>query len=222
MLLQRLKRLLDEVAQVDLAALSEVDLVAHVLVLVLEDVQHWQNLPVVRHERLADRLRTHDELLHDLERDGDNVGVARVQRSCALGRARTFDGDDELRDDGQNLGAAVLEQVEGALQGEEAVGLLLLSDAVEEERQVVVVVQVLDLDVFDPPEAAARARVLDDDGQVAAVVVAAEVALRDEAFASGACLWLVGERLLRLLVEAAGFGAATGAFFKGRYSFWNV
>ena len=66
MLLKSLNRLLDKVAQVDLTALGEVDLVAHVLVLVLEDVQHRQNLPVVRYECLSNRLRTHHQLLHDL------------------------------------------------------------------------------------------------------------------------------------------------------------
>ena len=44
-----------------------------------------------------------------------------------------LDRDDQLRDDGQDLGAAVLEHVEDALDGAEAVRLLLLAEAVKKD-----------------------------------------------------------------------------------------
>ena len=106
--------------------------VADVDVSVLEQVQDGKDLPVVRHQGLAHQLRAHDHLLQQLAHDAHDGEVARVERR--------LDRDDQLRDDGQDLGAAVLEHVEDALHREEAVRLLLLAQAVEEDRQVVVVV----------------------------------------------------------------------------------
>lgn len=57
----------------------------------------------------------------------------------------TFDGDDELGDDGQDLGAPVLEHVVDPLAGEELIGVHSLTQPVEEQREVVVVVELLDL-----------------------------------------------------------------------------
>ena len=55
----------------------------------------------------------------------------------------TFDRNDELRDDGQDLGAALLEHVKSALNGEEAVRFVLFADSFEENWEVVVVVQLV-------------------------------------------------------------------------------
>ena len=44
----------------------------------------------------------------------------------------TLDGDDELRDDGEDLSTALLKHVEDTLDGEESVRILLLTDALEE------------------------------------------------------------------------------------------
>jgi len=79
-----------------------------------------------------------------------------------------LEGDDELRDDGQDLAAAVLEHVEGALDREEAVRLLLLAQAVAEDGEVVVVVELLNVHL--PLNLIADARVLDRDGKVSALV----------------------------------------------------
>lgn len=70
--------------------------------------------------------------------------------NAARGRGRpwrplTFDGDDELRDDGEDLAPAVLQHVMDALPCEELVGEGHLAESVEEQGQVVVVVQLLDL-----------------------------------------------------------------------------
>ena len=57
----------------------------------------------------------------------------------------TLDGYDQLGYDGQNLCASMLQQIVNALPGEELVGKVQLTKTVEEERQVVVVVQLLNL-----------------------------------------------------------------------------
>ena len=59
----------------------------------------------------------------------------------------TFDGDDELGDDREDLRAAVLQHVVDALAREELVRVGVLAQAVEKQRQVVVVVQLLDLNL---------------------------------------------------------------------------
>jgi len=58
----------------------------------------------------------------------------------------TLDGDDQLRDHGQDLRLAVLQQVEHSLDRQEAVRVHFLTDTLHENGQVVVVVQLLDLD----------------------------------------------------------------------------
>lgn len=57
----------------------------------------------------------------------------------------TFDGDDELGDDRQDLGSTVLQHVVDPVTGEELVRVNSLTQAVKEHRQVVVVVQLVNL-----------------------------------------------------------------------------
>jgi len=64
---------------------------------------------------------------------------------CKLRLRLTLDGDDELGNDGLDLGPSVVQQVVDSLAGEELVGMSGLTQAVEEQRQVVVVVQLLHL-----------------------------------------------------------------------------
>lgn len=110
------------------------------------------------------------------------ISVSRVFNAATkkgvMAKRLTLDGDDELRDDGEDLSVACLEHVECALDSEEAVGLLLLTNAFEEDWQVVVVVQLLDVHL---PEDLVLGTVLDANGQVATVVESAELAGRDRA-----------------------------------------
>lgn len=57
----------------------------------------------------------------------------------------TLDGDDELRDDGQDLGAAVFQHVMDSLASQDLIRMGGLAQAVEKQRQEVVVVQLVDL-----------------------------------------------------------------------------
>eukprot|EP00967_Tisochrysis_lutea_P142450 scaffold263145_cov39-Tisochrysis_lutea.AAC.2 len=66
-----------------------------ILVGVLEDVENRKNLPIIRHESLADHLTRNHHLLQHLQNSADNLRIPRVERR--------LDGDDQLRDDGQDL-----------------------------------------------------------------------------------------------------------------------
>lgn len=73
------KGLLDEVSEVVSLSLAVVDLVAEVLVLDLEEVEHREDLSVVGHEGFSNGVRAGDECLQDLQSDGDDVWVSGVQ-----------------------------------------------------------------------------------------------------------------------------------------------
>ena len=82
MLLEKLERLLDQVAQVLLLALRVVNSVALVEVLLLEEVHDGENLTVVGHEGLTDGVTAEDERLEDVECRGDNIGITGVEGGC--------------------------------------------------------------------------------------------------------------------------------------------
>lgn len=120
-----------------------------------------------------------------------------------------------MGDDGEHLGAALLEHVEDALHGEEPVRVLLLADALEEDGQVVMVVQLLDL--YLPVDAILGA-VLDGDGEVAAVVETTEFRGWDRAVVEGTCDGLLGCGLLLGLVKANGLAAEAFSLLECGYN----
>ena len=75
-----LQRLLDEVSEVLPLPLRIVHGISGVLPLVLEDVEHGQDLPVSRHERLPNHVTGQHQGLNDLEECGDDRRVSRIQR----------------------------------------------------------------------------------------------------------------------------------------------
>ena len=79
--LEHLQGLLDQVAQDEALALGVLDLVADVGVALFEKVHDGQDLAVVGHEGLADRVGASHERLQNLEADGDDLWVTRVQGS---------------------------------------------------------------------------------------------------------------------------------------------
>ena len=54
--LKKFERLLDQVTEVECLPLSIIDLISKILVLRFVQVQHWEDLPVVGHEGLTDRV----------------------------------------------------------------------------------------------------------------------------------------------------------------------
>ena len=73
--------------------------------------------------------------MQDLQGDGNDLGVSGVKGS--------LDGDDQLWDNWKHLGSTLVEHVEDSLNGKESVWVLLLSDSLEEDGEVVMVVKLL-------------------------------------------------------------------------------
>ena len=73
----------------------------------------------------------------------------------------TLDGDNKLRDDGEDLSTTLLKHVEDTLDGEESVRILLLTDALEENGQIMMIVELLNLNL---PVDAVLGTVLDGNG----------------------------------------------------------
>jgi len=105
--LEELERLLDQIAEVLLLALGVIDAVTHVEVVRLEQVHDGKDLTVIRHESFTDGITALDEGLEHMERRADDLVITSVQSR--------FDRDDELGDDGEDLGLAVGKKVEDAL-----------------------------------------------------------------------------------------------------------
>ena len=127
----------------------------------------------------------------------------------------TLDRDDELGDDGEDLSTTLLKHVEDTLDGEESVRILLLTDALEENGEVMMVVELLDLNL---PVDAVLGSVLDGNREVTAVVEAAELAGRDGSVVEGTSSGLLRCRPVLGLEEADCAATDALAFLDGCYS----
>jgi len=167
-LLEEFESSLDEVTQVLGFALGVVDLVSEVHVLGLEEVEDGEDLSVVGYERFSDGVGAEDELLEDLESHLDDFKIAGVKGG--------LNWDDQLGDDGEDLGATLLEHVEDTLDREESVGVDLLTDTFEEDGEVMMVVELGDINF---PVDLVLGSVVDGDGEISSVVEASELTGRD-------------------------------------------
>jgi len=143
--------------------LGVLDSVTNVDVVLFEQVHHWEDLTVVGHQSFSDGVRAGNQNLQNFKSNCDNLGVTGVQSS--------LDWDDKLGNDGQNLGSTFLKHIKDTLDGQETVGILLLSDALKEDWQVVMVVELHDIDL---PEDLVWWAVFDSDREISAIVETSE------------------------------------------------
>ncbi len=181
--------LLHKVSQVLALPLAVLNLVPQVAVLAVEQIQHWQQLPVVRHKRLSDQRAALDvhvargELLQHAAREGHHLSVA-----CVEG---VLQGNDKLRYHWQNLVPAELKQVADALPSQKLVRVFRFAQAVREQRQEVVEIQGLDLGL--PRQLVVHVALINDARQVATLIEAAQLGVRGVlTLLEGACLGRLG------------------------------
>jgi hypothetical protein len=119
----------------------------------------------------------------------------------------TLDGDDKLRNNREYLSTTLLEHVKDTLDCEESVWVLLLTDTLEENRKVMVVVKLLDLNF--PVNAVLRA-VLNGNREISTVVETTELTCWNGTFIESSSSGLLGCRLVLGLKEA--YCASTETF----------
>jgi hypothetical protein len=106
----------------------------------------------------------------------------------------TLDWDNQLGDDWKNLGTSVFKHVEHTLHSNESIGVLLLPNALKEDGQVMMVVQLLGRGHLPPDDVLGS--VLNHDWQVSPVVESSELSIRDGSSLESTGLGLLGLGLL--------------------------
>ena len=103
----------------------------------LEEIEHGEDLPVVWHEGFSDELATLDQLLQFLESPAHDVMV--------LGSKGLLDWQNQLGQHWENLAGVLsgIEELVTATIGEEEVGLCALSETLEEDGKIEMVIQEL-------------------------------------------------------------------------------
>jgi hypothetical protein len=103
------------------------------------------------------------------------MSLSLVLRAAKRGVTRyifTLNGNDKLGNDWKHLSTSLFEHIEHSLHSEESVWVLLLSNSLEEDRKVMMVVKLLDLDF---PENFVLGSMLDGDRKITSVVESSEL-----------------------------------------------
>lgn len=109
----------------------------------------------------------------------------------------TFNWDDELRDDWEYLSTTLIKHIEDSLHCEESVWILLLSDTLEENWQVMMIIELLDLNL---PVDSVLGTVLNGNWKVTSVVESSELTRWDNSLIESSSLWLLWGGLFLWLV----------------------
>lgn len=105
----------------------------------------------------------------------------------------TLDWNDQLGDNWQYLSTSLLKHVEDTLDCKESVWILLLADSFEKDREVMVVIELLDL--YLPVDAVLWA-VLNSNRQITSVVETSEFTCWNVALVECSSNWLLWCRFL--------------------------
>jgi len=197
--LKQFQCLLDQISKVVSLSLTVVDFVAQVCILDFEKVHDWQDLSVVGYECLSNGVRAGHEGLQNFESNGDDLWV-----SCVQGG---LDWDNELWDDWEDLGTTLLKHIEDTVHGQESVWIHFLSDTLEEDWQVMMVIELLDLDL--PINLVLWTKMLNCNGQITAIVEKSELTHWDLSPAGCASYWLLGLWLKLWHIQASALSTET-------------
>ena len=104
-----------------------------------------------------------------------------------------------MRNNGKNLCTTLLKHVKDTLNCQESVGVLFLTDTLKEDRKVVVVVELLNLDF---PVNLELRTVLNGDGKISSIVEATEFRGRHGSHVKGTGNWPLRSGLFLGLVKA--------------------
>lgn len=124
----------------------------------------------------------------------------------------TLNWDDKLGNNGEHFGTTLLEHIEDTLDGEETVGILLFTDTLEEDGEVVMVVELHDIDF---PEDSVLGSVLDRDGEITTIIEASELRGDDSTTVNGTGDGLLNNWLGDGFQKGSSLSTKTFTFLKG-------
>lgn len=116
-----------------------------------------------------------------------------------------------MRNDWQNLSTTFLKHVKDTLNSEESIWVLLFTNSLEENGQVMVIVKLLD---FNLPVDTVLGTMLNGNGKVASVVETSEFGGRNVSLVESTSNWLLRCRLLLGLKETDSTSTKAFTFLK--------
>jgi hypothetical protein len=126
----------------------------------------------------------------------------------------TLDWDDELWNDWKNLGTTLVEHVENTLDGKESVWILLFSDTLEENGEIMMVVELLN---FDFPVDSVLWTVFNGNWEITSVVESSELTGWDGSLIESSSLWLLWGWSFLWLIQTSGLTSETFSLFQDCY-----
>lgn len=195
---EQFEGLLNQVTKIVGLSLAVINFVSQIVVSRLEEIHDWKDLSVIWNEGLTDGVTARHEALQNFEGDGDDLWVTGVQGG--------LNWDNQLWNDGEDLSSTLLEHVEHTLDGEEPIWVNFLSDTFKENREIMMVIKLLNLDF---PGNFVLWAMLDGDWQVTSVVKKSELTDWDSSPVSGSSNWLLNDWLLLGQVQAGGLTSET-------------
>jgi len=172
--------LLNKVSEVISFPLAVINFITKVGVLGLEQVHDWQDLSIVWHKSLSDGVGTGNESLQDFKGNTNNFWVSGVQGS--------LNWDNQLRNDWQDLGSSLLKHIKNTLDGKESVWVHFLSDTLEKDWEVMMVIELLNLNF---PVDFVLGSVLNGDWKISSVVEKSELRNWDVSPVNSSSDWLL-------------------------------
>lgn len=134
--------------------------------------------------------------MQDFQSDGDDLWVSGVKGG--------LDWDNQLWNDGKDLGTTLFKHIKYSLHSEESVWVHFFTDTLEEDWQVMMIVQLLD---FDLPVDLVLWAVLNCNWQISSVVEEAELTNWDLSSVHSSCLWLLYGWFFSWLVQTCAFSS---------------
>ena len=126
----------------------------------------------------------------------------------------TLDWDDELGNNWENLGTTLVKHVENTLDGKESVWILLFSDTLEENGEIMMVVELLN---FDFPVDSVLWTMFNGNWEVTSVVESSELTGWDVSLIESSSLWLLWGGSFLWLIQTSGLTSETFSLFQDCY-----
>lgn len=137
MLFKQLKSELDQISQVAHFSLTVVNSITYVGILCFEQIQNRKNLSVIWHKSFTDSIRASNQLLQDFQSNCNYFWISCIQGS--------LDRNNKLWYNRQNLSTSFFQHIKYTLYCDEPVWVTFLSDSFKENRKIMVVVELLDM-----------------------------------------------------------------------------